>query len=339
MATNGTRSVERIGRRLIAPCLLGAALLIGGTPAFAHAGPLVWPQDMQCTSNAQRLDHRPDLKEHVLPTQNGSIGYFRFGAGSPIVLITGYRATMAEWNADFLQALARHHEVIVFDNRGIGQSQSHAPGYSASDLAGDAAALIRGLGLKDPTVLGWSMGGIVAQQLALDHPELVSKLVLMSTLPPGPQADLPSAEVMQTLSGSGEGHFDRVMDTLFPAAAQDSAKACFIDDMFAPHGYAEPAIPAAVTRAQDALLERWKEDGPEPQQLRRLAVPSLVLAGTQDTVLAPANSVTLSHLLGDSTLVEVEGGGHAMMYQYPRALADRIDRFIANDSQPVAASK
>jgi pimeloyl-ACP methyl ester carboxylesterase len=320
---------KRNGRRLVARLLVCCGLLVPPMLPIAYAGPVAWREDMRCGTDMSRPDRAAGLKEQVLETPNGSIGYFRFGQGSPIVLITGYRASMAEWNAYFLDELAKHHEVIVFDNRGVGRSQMRGTRYSVRDLASDTAALIRRLDLKDPAVLGWSMGGIVAQQLAIDEPSLISKLILVSSMPPGLRAAPPSAEVGRVLSGSGSGHFDRVMGVLFPASALQSAKACFLDDMFTPAGYAEPPITDAVTHAQDLILKRWKQDHQALRQLDRVTVPTLILAGTSDTVLWPRNSVVLSHALPNATLVEVKSGGHAMMYQYPQQLAERIDGFIA----------
>ena len=330
-AVTGGRPARGMRHRLrrSARLLVCAGLLIAQACSVTEAKPVAWHEDMQCSSVAPRPDRDGALKEEVLSTPNGSIGYFRFGHGSPIVLITGYRATVAEWNAYFLAALAKHHEVIVFDNRGIGQSQAHNASYTARDLAGDTVALIRGLNLKHVTVLGWSMGGIVAQQLAIDEPDLVSKLVLLSSVPPGPRAALPTASVNEVLSGSGDGHFERVMAVLFPPSAVESAQSCFLDDMFTPAGYAEPAVPANVTRAQETLMQRWKQDSRALRQLDRVTVPTLVLAGTNDQVLWPRNAVLLSHALPYATLVEVNNGGHAMMYQYPYQLAGRIDTFIA----------
>jgi pimeloyl-ACP methyl ester carboxylesterase len=107
------------------------------------------------------------------------------------------------------------------------------------------------------------------------------------------------------------------------------AQACFLDDRFTPAGYTEPAIPDAVTKAQDTILQQWKQNNEAQRRLHDVDVPTLVLAGTNDQVLWPRNSVLLSRMLPDATLVEVTGGGHAMMYQYPRELARRIDAFIA----------
>jgi pimeloyl-ACP methyl ester carboxylesterase len=329
-ATGGLLSRQkRNGCRLIAQLLVCSGLLVPQMLPVAYAGTAAWQDEMRCGSDTFRQDREAGLKERVLETPNGSIGYFQFGHGSPIVLITGYRASMAEWNAYFLSDLAKHHEVVVFDNRGIGQSQMRGTRYSVRDLASDTAALIRGLHLKNATVLGWSMGGIIAQQLAIDEPSLISKLILLSSMPPGPRAALPPTDVDQALSGSGSEHFDRVMEVLFPASALPSAKACFVRDMFAPVGYAEPHITGAVTHAQDNILQRWKQDNQALRGLDRVTVPTLILVGTGDRVLRPRNSVVLSHILPDATLVEVRAGGHAMMYQYPHQLVDRIVRFIA----------
>jgi pimeloyl-ACP methyl ester carboxylesterase len=249
-------------------------------------------------------------------------------------MITGYRATMANWNAYFLGELAKHHEVIIFDNRGIGKSKALDNAYGIKDLAGDSATLIRALKLKDTTVVGWSMGGMIAQQLALDEPSLVGRLVLMSTMPPGPRAIMIPGDVEHILSGGPGSGFQSVMNVLFPANVQQKANACFGQDMFIPTSYSAPSIPSVVTGAQQTLMQRWYQDGPAYDRLGRLTVPTLALVGTDDEVLQPRNTVVLSHALPHATLVEVKDAGHAMMYQFPRQLAHRIDAFI-QDTHPV----
>ncbi|QGZ65127.1 alpha/beta fold hydrolase [Paraburkholderia acidisoli] len=310
------------GVALAALCALLAA-------CNAQARPLAFHPDTLCAKTLPSPAPASTVQARVLDTGHGKIGYVRFGRGSPIVLVTGYRSTIAEWNVHFLAELARHHEVIVFDNRGVGASQTQATGYTARDLASDTAALMQGLGVERATVLGWSMGGIVAQQLAIEAPARVAKLVLLSSMPPGARAQPPSAEVMQALSGSGADHFARVMAVLFPASALQAAQACFVGAMFAPGGYHEPKIADDVARAQDALMTQWQHDDAAVQALARVNVPALVLVGTQDAVLVPRNSQALAHALPKATLVEIAAGGHAMMYQYPVQLGRRIDTFIA----------
>lgn len=300
-----------------------------------HASPLpvpvTYPQDMQCDSAAFRPDRGAPLQEQVLKTGTGAIGYYRFGHGSPIVLITGYRSSMAEWNAYFLGELAKSHEVVVFDNRGVGRSQANGAPYDIEALAQDTNALIKALHLKHATVLGWSMGGMIAQQLAIDAPASVDRLVLMSSAPPGPKSVPTSADLMRVLSGSGNDHFQRVMAILFPAPEQQQAIRCFVEDMFNPTGYGQTPISSAVTGAQDKILRSWQQDQQALGSLHHLGkLPVLVLTGSDDIVLSPQNARVLWRSLPKATLVEVASGGHAMMYQYPRALADRIDAFIAH---------
>jgi pimeloyl-ACP methyl ester carboxylesterase len=324
---------KRVSRRSLATALVCALLVMQGM-ADVHAAPVAYREDMLCDADLPRADRGKVPDEQVLQTPRGSIGYFRFGHGSPVLMITGYRATMANWNAYFLGELAKHHEVIIFDNRGIGKSKALDNAYSIKDLAGDSATLIRALKLKDTTVVGWSMGGMIAQQLALDERSLVGRLVLMSTMPPGPRAIMIPSDVEHILSGGPGSGFQSVMNVLFPANVQQKANACFRQDMFIPTSYSAPSIPSVVTGAQQTLMQRWYQDGPAYDRLGRLTVPTLALVGTDDEVLQPRNTVVLSRALPHATLVEVKDAGHAMMYQFPRQLAHRIDAFI-QDTHPV----
>jgi pimeloyl-ACP methyl ester carboxylesterase len=333
---HGTRGASG-ARGLLAKVWVCVALLIAQSAVIVHAAPVAYQPDMLCGADLARPDRGTVPAEQVLKTKHGSIGYFRFGHGSPILLITGYRATMANWNAYFLGELAKNHEVIFYDNRGIGNSSTPNGGYTVNDLASDAATLIRTLNLQDPTVVGWSMGGMIAQQLALNEPSLVGRLVLMSTMPPGRHAVMPSSEVEGVLSGGPGVTFKGVMDVLFPVNAQQQANQCFRSDMFVPTGYSVPSIPGDVTVAQQSLMRHWKQDDRAYYRLSRLSVPTMALVGTDDAVLPPANSVVLSRVLPHASLLEVKDAGHAMMYQYPRQLADRIDTFIEN-AHPVLTS-
>jgi pimeloyl-ACP methyl ester carboxylesterase len=292
--------------------------------------PVAYPQDMICDTDPVRPDRDMALHEQIAQTADGPIAYYRFGHGSPLLLITGYRATLAEWNAYFLGELAKQHQVIVFDNRGVGRSTSTDAHYHAADLARDTADLITTLKLSNATVLGWSMGGMVAQQLAIDHPERVSRLVLLSTAPPGPRSVPVSAPVEDILSGRDGSNFESIMKVLFPPIAQQRAQHCFVGDMFVPAGYEKPEIPPAVAAAQEHLLQEWALGNRVFDRLHHTQVPTLILVGMDDQVLVSHNSVVLDKVIPHATLVEVDAGGHAMMYQYPKALARRINAFIGD---------
>jgi pimeloyl-ACP methyl ester carboxylesterase len=315
---------------LAAHAVIGLATLALFPSSAAQAtAPVSAAENMVCSADTARPDRNMELHEQFAQTENGSVGYYRFGQGSPLILITGYRAALSEWNTYFLAELAKRHEVIVFDNRGIGRSAADIANYHAQDLARDTSALIKTLGFNSVAVLGWSMGGTIAQRLALDDAKLVNHLILLSTEPPG-RASIPlSSRVEEILSGRG-GNFDSVMHVLFPDSVVRRAEDCFSGDMFKPRGYQPVKVSPAVTAAQQRLLQDWQRDEETFNQLREMNVRTLVLTGTADEVLDPRNSVILSQTIPHAELVEIKSGGHAMMYQYPKLLAHQIDVFIGN---------
>jgi pimeloyl-ACP methyl ester carboxylesterase len=298
----------------------------------AYAVTVTYPEDMICSIDVARPDNALTLHQQIAQTANGPIGYYEFGQGSPLVLITGYRATLSEWSAYFLAGLATKHRVIVFDNRGIGQSAPDVESYRVKDLARDTAALVKALGFHSVTVLGWSMGGIIAQQLALDDPELVENLVLLNSAPPGRNSVPVSNQVEEVLSGRGDSSLNNIIKVLFPAGVVQRAGHCFVGDMFAPRDYTTTTVSADVTAVQERLMRSWALNDLSFARLHRTRVRTLVLSGTGDKVLVPDNSITLSKVIPHAKLVEVKEGGHAMMYQYPKALADEINTFIGNES-------
>ena len=309
--------------------IAGVAVITFFAAATAQAKTeIVNPREgMVCSADVARPDRDMALHEKVVLTTNGPIGYYRFGRGSPLVLITGYRAALSEWNAYFLAELAKKHEVIVFENRGIGRSASDIANYRVDDLASDTLALIKALGFDSVSVLGWSMGGMIAQRIALDNPRLVNHLILLSSQPPGGAAIPVPGHVEEILSGGEHSNFDSIMGVLFPASIVQRAEHCFVGDMFKPHDYHSSEVSPAVTAAQERVLQDWQSDEKSFERLRRLKVRTLVLTGTEDTVLDQRNSVILSETIPHAKLVKTKSGGHAMMYQYPKVLAHQINSY------------
>lgn len=119
----------------------------------------------------------------VVRTSAGTVAYRELGSGSPLLLIVGAGASMDGWPPSFVDALAAHHKVVVFDNAGIGRTSAvSAPALlSVAAMASQTSALISALRLHRPAVLGWSIGGMIAQDLAVTHPAQVSRLVLAAT--------------------------------------------------------------------------------------------------------------------------------------------------------------
>jgi pimeloyl-ACP methyl ester carboxylesterase len=290
-----------------------------------------YSEDMVCSEDSERPDHEAGLHEEVARTERGPFGYYGFGHGSPLILITGYLSTLSEWNAYFLDELAKQFDVIVFDNRGVGRSATSTSKYRVEDLALDTVALIKALGFRSASVLGWSMGGMIAQRLVLDHPDVVDHLILLNSAPPGHSSIPTSKRVEDVLSGHGGSHFNGVMKILFPAGLVQRAESCFKSDMFKPSDYVPARIPPDVSTAQEAIVQSWALDDRSFAALHHVKAPTLVVGGTDDDVLTLRNSVVLHDAIPQAKLVKVQSGGHAMMYQYPKELARLINTFSSSE--------
>src|SRR5207247_4080601 len=123
------------------------------------------------------------------------IGYRRVGNGRPLLVLNGFAATSADWDPSFIDRLASCHELILLNNRGIGGSTDDGQSFDIAKLANDAAHVIETLGFERTSVMGWSMGGFIAQALAVEYPDRVHKLILLSTDSGGTGPDLASPAV------------------------------------------------------------------------------------------------------------------------------------------------
>ena len=126
----------------------------------------------------------------TIPVDGGRIAYRRLGSGRPLLVLNGLAATSADWEPSFIDRLASASELVLIDNRGIGGSSDDGAPFDIAKLAEDIARVIEALDFEAANVLGWSMGGFIAQRLALDHPNSVDKLILLSTDPGGADAEL-----------------------------------------------------------------------------------------------------------------------------------------------------
>ena len=135
----------------------------------------------------------------TIQVDGAQIAYHRIGSGRPLVLVNGFAATSADWDPSFIDRLASSNELILLNNRGIGGSADDGQPFDIAKLADDAAHVIEALGFEHVSLLGWSMGGFIAQTLAVQHRARVDKLVLLSTDPGGIEADLASPDVWSEL--------------------------------------------------------------------------------------------------------------------------------------------
>src|SRR6476659_211212 len=266
----------------------------------------------------------------------GRIVYRRIGKGRPLVVLNGFGATSADWDPSFLDRLTSSNELILLNNRGIGSSTDDGQSFDIAKLAADAAHVIETLGIERASVMGWSMGGFIAQAFAFNYADRVDKFVLLSTDSGGIEADLASPDVWAKLidtSGTPNEQARRLLFLLFPTGVAESFYREFGEIVTA----ARAQLPAELLNRQAAAMDAWHQNG-VASQLREIRVPVLIATGAEDIVIPASNALKLVNAIPGAWLAQFTHGGHAFVAQYPVTLADLINSFLAVDrsvSRPV----
>ena len=232
-----------------------------------------------------------------------------------------------DWDASFINRLAPSNKLVLVNNRGIGGSTDNGESFDIAKLADDTARVIETLGVERANVMGWSMGGFIAQALALKHANRVEKLVLLSTDSGGIEADLASPDVWSQLidpSGTPNEHARRLLFLLFPNDVAESFYREFGDIVAA----ARAQMSIELLKRQAGAMDAWHRNG-VTNQLREIRVPVLIAAGMEDIVIPVSNALKLVNAIPGAWLAQFAHGGHAFMAQYPRALGDLINSFLA----------
>jgi pimeloyl-ACP methyl ester carboxylesterase len=270
-----------------------------------------------------------------LPTiavDGAQIAYSRIGKGRPLVMLNGFGATRADWDPSFIDRLASSNELILLNNRGIGGSTDDGQSFDIAKLADDTARLIESLGIERVSVMGWSMGGFIAQAFALKHADRVEKLVLLSTDAGGIEADLASPDVWSQLvdtSGRPDEQARRLLFLVFPKEVAES----FYREFGGVVAAARAQLSVELLKRQAAAMDAWHRNG-VTSQLREIRVPALVAAGAEDIVIPASNALKLVNAIPGAWLAQFPHGGHAFMAQYPRILGDLINSFLAVSACP-----
>lgn len=247
-------------------------------------------------------------------------------AAPPLLLINGYAATAADWDPTFVAALERSFELILPDNRGVGDAavgELDGP-LTIEAMAADLEALLDARRIEKLPVAGWSMGGFIAQALAARAPRRVEALVLLSTDPGGPDAVLADPAVWAQLtdnSGTPREQATRLISLLLPPSVAIEIDRQFGDVVAAARAELSPSALSAQVGAMDAwhASEQPAADG---------APPVLIAHGSEDIVIPPRNSDGLAARWPNNRLERFAGGGHAFMAQEPKRLADLITSFL-----------
>jgi len=300
-----------------------------GAVAFAVAASLgVMGASTPAGADAAR-SARAVLPEQVIEAQTqtaqtpeGAVGYRELGAGSPLVLIMGLGGSMDEWPPSFVAALASRHHVVLVDNAGVGSTALISP-LTITTMADEVSALMSDLDLGRAAVLGWSMGGMEAQALAVLHPGQVSKLVLAATQPgSGHALPIPPAAAAKAASTNPA----EVLSVLFPSTAL-SALGVYVKAILRyPDSYR--ASPAVVAEQGTAISQWMAGDDAAGRRFEHVKAPTLVADGTEDQLNPVANDRALAGAVHASKLVLYRGAGHAFLFQDSTRFLPVVERFL-----------
>ncbi len=251
----------------------------------------------------------------------------RSGSGPPLLLIMGMSGTALHWGEPFLQELRRDFEVIAFDHRGVGASTRLTDGQiTIEQMAADASGLIEALGIERTDVLGISMGGMIAQELALAHPEQVRTLGLGCTYCGGPGSALSPPAVMQKL---GEAMMSGDRERALRAAFEVNVSPTFAARPSAFEEFHALAMRRAV--AVDVIMAQMHACTAHDTQSRlpSLQMPTTVVHGTLDEMLPVENGRLIARLVPGARLEILEGVGHMYCWEQPERSAEIVREQVA----------
>jgi len=246
-----------------------------------------------------------------------TIAWEESGAGHPILLVHGLGYGRWGWEP-LLPPLAERYRVISFDNRGIGESSVPPGPYSAADMAGDALAVLDAAGVERAHVVGTSLGGMIAQELAVLASDRVDRLVLICTTPGATGGHPMPAATAQLLTEAASWAPEIALRRFVENALGPEPDPGIVERILA-HRLAAPQDPAGWA-AQAAAGTSYDGAG----RAASITAPTLLIAGTADRVVDHRNSAVLADLIPGSVLRLIPGAGHLVFWEHPRAVTDLI---------------
>jgi pimeloyl-ACP methyl ester carboxylesterase len=248
-------------------------------------------------------------------------------------MLPHFRAGMDHWDPLVTDGLAENRPVILFGNAGVGNSGGRTP-ESAEGFAGTAVAFLRALGLPEVDLLGFSLGGCIAQQIATEHQRLVRKLILVGTAPKGGEEHL--LAVLQEAFSQTDAPDPRLPLFFTKSAASRSSGLAFLKRAMVRKNDRDTDNGNAVTDPQAKALINWcATPDPGHVMLRAIRQPALVVSGSHDTMLPANNAYAMFKELSNAQLILYPDSGHGALFQYHETFVSHVRTFL--DEQPAAA--
>jgi pimeloyl-ACP methyl ester carboxylesterase len=254
--------------------------------------------------------------------------YRRFGSqsGTPLVFLQHFRGGLDNWDPHVTDGLAQGRPVILFNNAGVASSSGETP-QTIDEMSDHVAAFLEALGLRLVDVLGFSIGGYVAQSLVLRHPRLVRRLVLVGT---GPRNGEPSnnPRIFEVASNPVPTLDDFLFLFFSPSPASQAAGKAFWERRHQRKDADPPSSPQSM-KAQIAALMEWRQPrGERYTDLKGIQQPTLVVNGNNDIMVPTINSFTLAQHIPNAQLIVYPDSGHGAHFQYPRLFVTHTELFL-----------
>jgi 3-oxoadipate enol-lactonase len=255
------------------------------------------------------------------------------GEGPAICLINGYRLSSFAWPAAFIDRLSERLTVIVFDNRGTGRSEKPVAGYDFADMAADVTGLLDHLRLPHAHLFGFSMGGAVAQEVALRHADRLDRLVLFGTFCGGIWAEPASLSVFNRLMVTEQQTPEEAARLAWPVTYSPEYLAANADAVER-QMRRELEYPTPIFVAQRQMESLRKFD--RYRDLPRIKAPTLVVTGAHDVLVKPRNSKILASRIPHARLEMLHDLGHRAIWEAPEEIADLVGDFL---TRPIGGTR
>ena len=257
-----------------------------------------------------------------------SVATRTIGSGKRLVLLHRFRGTLDDWDPALLSALATAgREVFVFDSIGVGQTGGPTPA-TVEGMADFAASVIRAGGTEPVDVLGWSLGGFVAQVLAIKYPRVVGKLILAGTMPPGGSPELQWSRDWLKRASAPVPTAENALDLLYAdsEASRAAGMASLGRILHPPAAYVSPT--SMATQAEVIRRFGGGDEGGWYDRLKEIGVPTFVANGDRDGLFPAIDSAVLAREIPRSQLAIYPDSGHAFLFQYAERFGDDVRRFL-----------
>jgi len=277
-------------------------------------------------------------QHHTAPTQfveaNGiRFAYRRFGktGGVPLVFNQHFRGTMDYWDSAVTDGLARNREVILFNNAGVSSSSGEVP-TSVQDMAANAITFIKALGLTKVDVLGFSIGGMVAQEITAQAPDLVRRLILVGTGPRG--ADMSTSRSVEIFAGTYDPPEDLWLAVHFsPSPSSRAAGLAFLKRKLLRRDRDPEVSEEAAVAQREAINKYYAPAESVLDYLKDIRQPTLVVQGSNDVIVPTVNSYILQQNLPNAQLILYPDSNHGSFDQYPELFVSQVEQFLSSALQ------